>query len=290
MANIELEMARKVDWLNKLRIGESFYWWRPRRVELVPEGRRFGDAVFVSARTFRGETGTDRSQMVFAYLHLENRHVSREAVATLIARVRKIETDGDILEIVKDYGVLHADAEWKQPLDLWRWQSDTPEDWRRLAAELNEVFDLIKRTETRDPGADEARQRLAHLLSERVSSSLIKTCHTALPSGDIVAVPCVAFDLHAMIWKVVEATATQSSAAKYLRLRECCICGEWDFETEGEGSRRMRERRDGLGWHHDGCYRRKDKRERDEARAEREERQRHERPTAKKGSPVFSDD
>ncbi|MFA7620821.1 MAG: hypothetical protein WCY56_03120 [Aminobacteriaceae bacterium] len=290
MANIELEMARKVDWINKLRIGESFYWWRPGRVELVPEGRIFGNAMFVSGPTFRGETATDRSRKVFAYLDLENRHVSREAAATLIARVRKIETDGDILEIVKDYGVLHADAEWKQPLDLWRWQSDTPEDWRRLAAELNEVFTLIKRTETRDPGADEARQRLADMLSEHVNACSIRTYYAALPSGDTAPVSGVPFDLHAMIWKVVEATATQSNAAKYLRLRECYICGEWDFETEGEGSRQMRERRDGLGWHHDGCYRRKDKQERDEARAEREERQRHERPTAKKGSPVFSDD
>lgn len=268
--------------LNGIREGNLFYWWRPRRVAIKHEGYREGGNSFQSGLVFDRRDGTDRERKIIAYWGIQHYHVARADVPVLIARIREIKTEKDVIAIVKDYGPLQIDAEYKEPLQLWRWRADTPEEWFKLAGELNEVFPLLNVIEKRLPGADEARSTLVGILSEQVNSARIRTYYSTLTTGEIVATQGVAFDLHAMIWKSVEATATESKAAEFLRLRQCHFCGEWDLQLGGEGSRRMRRERNHSYWYHDGCYRAAGKRLDDSIKAAQEERQRHERPSAKK--------
>ena len=289
MEDFETITRRKMDSLNDTRSGRSFRWWRLKDAEIRPEGfiRQRGETrdSFISAPVFERQEETDRSRNVIAHCGLESRPLPREDVAAAIARIRKIKDDADILSIVREYGPLRIDAEWKQGLNIWRWRCDTPQEWRELSALVNEVFDLLRAIEKKLPDIDAAKSRLIGILSEHVNEANVRTYYSVLPSGDIASTSGVAFDLYAAIWKVLESTAVSSKATEHLRLRECHYCGEWDFEKGGEGGRRIRQRSDKAFWYHDGCWRNEEKRLKDAVKAEAEGRERKSRPGARKESP-----
>lgn len=292
MEDFEAITRKRIDSLNETRSGRSFCWWRFKDAEIRPEGyvRWRGEGCeegdsFVSALVFERKEETDRSRKVIAHCGIENQPLPRENIATAISRVRKIKDDSDILSIAREYGPMRIDAEWKQGLNTWRWRCDTPQEWRELSALVNEVFDLLRSIERRSTDIDAARGRLIDILSEHVNNANVRTYYSVLPSGDIANTPGVAFDFHAAIWKVLESTVALSKTTEYLRLRECHYCGEWDFERDGCGGRRMRQRSDKSFWYHDGCKRNEDKRLKDAARATRGGREREERPGARKKNP-----
>ena len=290
MADLETKIQRRKSTLNDLQAGRLFCWWRFKNPEIQVEGFARNDAEtrksFVSGLVFDRKDGTDSSRKIIVFDGLENKPVSRGDIARVISKLRSLENENDVLDIVGEYGPLRIDARgYESPSredepKSWVWRCDTPQEWFNLSRVVREFLSLLNNTGD--------RERLIEILSDQVNEANVRTHYVPLPTGDIAAATGVPFDLHGAIWKVLESTAVKSKAAEHLRLNICHYCGEWDFERDGYGSRRMRQTKEKTFWYHDGCKRDEDKRIKDEARALREGRGRKKRPGSRKGSHLWS--
>ena len=282
----------------------------------------WNDCVFVGGDAFCGRRSPDPANSIIApsigYLH--GRDIERASFPQLISAVRAIRTEEDALSVAKAYGPLRIEVDIRGSACHVR--CDTLREWMDISIQIDAVLSLLESIERGKPSTyiekdpalgprfhfsrgdgrrslssnfifprekpsdlELARGYLADMMTTFVGAAAFKGRYRILPTGGIVSELALPFDLHAAIWKTIDATVVESSETSYLRLRQCHYCGEWDFEKEGEGGRRIRQRSDKAFWYHDGCKRIEDKRMKDAARAEREERERKSRPGARKESP-----
>jgi len=126
-----------------------------------------------------------------------------------------------------------------------------------------------------------AQIAIKDLLTLGMRGTSFSRCFGVLPNAQIVEV-LSPDNLCSVIWHVSAATTLQETAPRYLRLRRCHYCGEWDFEADREGNKLLKQKQDKSFWYHFRCYRSDHERKKREERAAEIGRECKNRPGARK--------
>ena len=195
--------------------------------------------------------------------------LSRSIMMTLINSLNSLNwfepssADQEALELAQMYGFLFP-IRWTtlfaRPSYL---ECDSVDDWLSLAADVQATFALLGSIQEGNPSlytavsngvawldfralgksfesvsvrvdddASEestARNLLARLLTLGMAQASYSRKGVALSSGQIVALS-VPQNLYSAVWQMIEAAVTEAPVLSHLRLRRCCLCGEWAFE------------------------------------------------------------
>ena len=227
--------------------------------------------------------------------------LSRDILMELINSLNSLNWTGlhgldhNVLELARKYGFLFS-VRYMPLFSNGYLECESVDEWASLASDIQAVFALLGSIQEGEPfrhiAASEnaiwldfqaigksrtdvsmrvegslseemmARNLLARLLTLGMAQASYSRKGVALSSGQIVALS-VPQNLYSAVWQMIEAAVTEAPVLSHLRLRRCCLCGEWAFEKGDPAASTpapMSRRKSDGAWYESCCKKRIDKR------------------------------